>query len=208
MGVLQPMSRGREKPIIDDYLRLRIADLKRLGLLPQRGKTARGVVSWERGTTAAKITVGVTYPQDGEPSMAFAYTYDGELRAYKVELEFAPSNLSSKYGYYYFVCPKTGERCRNLYLVNGYFVSRKAFSPLYWTQAMSRRQRSMEQLCDLIMYKDIARQELEPSRYRRITYKGKLTPYGRKVARINAKLDAMGARCEKASGTNPITRYF
>ena len=168
-----------------------------------------GVLSWQRnGETTAQVTVGVRYPKGGEPLAVLAYTYNGQPRQCRIDMELHPSNLPDHEGtgYCYFVCPETGQRCRNLYFVSGHFVSRRAFRPLYWTQAMSRRQRSMNQLCDLILYKDIARRELEPSRYRRITYKGKLTPYGRKVLRVNARLEAMGARCEAATGKNPIER--
>lgn len=45
---------------------------------------------------------------------------------------------------WYFVCPKTGNRCRKLYLVDGYFYHRGAFSGCFYEkQTYSRNTRSL-----------------------------------------------------------------
>lgn len=45
---------------------------------------------------------------------------------------------------WYFVCPKTGNRCRKLYLVDGYFYHREAFTGCFYEkQTYSRAKRDL-----------------------------------------------------------------
>lgn len=140
-------------------------------------------MTWERdGRTIAQITI-VARMGDAHPSIAVFYSYYGESKAYKIQLDFTPSNLPdhADTGYYYFICPVTGNRCRKLYLVNGQFMSRKAFRPLYPIQTMSRQSRAGYRVIDKWLRID---DEERASRYRKTHYRGNPTPYTLRMERL------------------------
>jgi hypothetical protein len=170
---------------IDDYRCLDISKLRGWGYLTPDPNTAfkQGVITWERqGETVAQITIGARMA-DASPSVAVLYMYRGEKKAYKIQLDFTPSNLPNHAGtgYYYFVCPVTGYRCRKLYLVNGVFMSRRAFRPLYPVQAMSRKARGGYRVIDKWLRID---DEERASRYRKTHYRGNPTPYTLRMERL------------------------
>ena len=183
---------GTTTALLDDYKRLTISQLKRAGFLEPVpvGKAWAGVVTVSNywGHTA-QIQVGAMV-SDKEKVIAVAYTYGGEQRAYKIRLDFTPSNLPNhaNTGYYYFICPATGNRCRKLYLVGGYFVSRHAFKALNFWQTLSKSTRTFSNPAAQILARDIMAHEMGSPRYRKETYRGKPTPYGRKLAKWKAKL--------------------
>lgn len=59
------------------------------------------------------------------PYIHLEYKYNDKSINYKVCLVDIPSNLG-KGVLWYFVCPKTGNRCRKLYLADTYFCHRSA----------------------------------------------------------------------------------
>lgn len=158
---------------IDDYLTLSVTDLKRLGFLKPR-QLKHGVVTWKRGgDTTAQIHV-ITDTR-ALPMCYLFYSYEGETVQETIRLMFKHSNLDpeGEHGYYYFVCPATGAYCRKLYAVNGRFVGRSAFRPLYPQQAQSRKQRTQTGVLGVLLKFD----ELQNSRYRKDYYRGKPTPH-------------------------------
>ena len=175
---------------IDDYLTLSVTDLKRLGFLNPR-ELKSGVVSWKRGErTTAQVQV-ITDTR-ALPMCYLFYAYEGESRRAEIRLMFKHSNLDpeGKHGYYYFVCPVTGDYCRKLYAVDGQFMGRAAFRPLYPQQAQSRKQRTETELLGVLLKYD----ELQNSRYRKDFYRGKPTPYRlrwEKWVRRNAPKDPL-----------------
>lgn len=174
--------------VIEEYLRLRVTDCKRLGFFKPNEDT-ENVVTWTQG----KATIATIHLQTNltgtVPYAVLSYTYRGVPVQTEMTLRYVPSNLKDGTGYYYFVCPVTGLSCRNLYLVNGRFVSRVAFRPLYRKQAETRPAKSNGSLAVLRAIADY--EDAATAKYRRLTYKGKLTPYGRKVAKKEARLDAL-----------------
>lgn len=171
--------------IIDNYIRLTVKDCKRLGYFVPKAKAA-GVVRWAQGTEEiASIRFG-TNLTGAVPYAVFDYAYKGTPVHTEVTLRFHASNLNGETGYYYFVCPVTGLSCRNLYLVEGRFVSRAAFRPLYRTQAETKRPLSVRTYDALLKYEQLAE-----ARYRRLTYKGNTTPYGRKVEKLGERVEVL-----------------
>ena len=169
---------------IDRYLSLSVTDCKRLGFFrPNEIQTGR--VYWKRdGATVASIGFGTK--TTGAPVACFSYEYNGQPVAYDVALRWKRSNLNpdTEHGYYYFVCPDTGALCRKLYLVDGRFVGRKAFHALYRDQNKSHKERRVTGAWhDLLAVDDLCNQ-----RYRRETYRGRLTPYGRKIEKLCQRL--------------------
>lgn len=176
---------------IEDYLRLTVKDCKRLGFfVPQHDST--GVVRWTQGKNLIASVSFRTNLTGAVPYAALTYQYKGTPVHTELTLRFKPSNLKGDTGYYYFVCPVTGLSCRNLYLVNGQFVSRTAFRPLYRTQAETKvgiNNGSLAVLRAIAAYEDMT-----TAKYRRLTYRGKLTPWGRKVEKMADKAGAIYER--------------
>jgi len=172
---------------IEDYLTLTVKDCKRMGYFVPNAK-ATGVIKWSRnGNRVAEIGFGTNLT--GIPVAVLSYTYNGQPIDATISLRFHHSNLTpnasdTTHGYYYFVCPVTGRSCRKLYLVDGHFVSRHALTVPYAKQNESRYQRS-----GMLAYISAMHEleELTAQKYRRYTYRGKLTPYGRKVERLERK---------------------
>lgn len=169
------------KKTIEDYIRLTVRDCKRLGFFVPNSDNA-GVIRWTQGKQLVASVSFRTNLSASVPYAALNYSYKGTPVNTDITLRFKPSNLKGETGYYYFVCPVTGLSCRNLYLVNGRFVSRTAFRPLYKIQAetkVGKNNGSLAALRALTKYEDMA-----TAKYRRLTYKGKLTPWGRKVEKM------------------------
>jgi hypothetical protein len=79
-------------------------------------------------------TGGISFTIDTNhfsPYIELDYLFDGKSINYKISLITIPSNLG-KGSIWYFVCPETGKQCRKLYLSNGYFLHRTAFSDLMY----------------------------------------------------------------------------
>lgn len=156
-----------------------------MGLLA-RAATRTGVITWS-DADGFIASVGFGSNTLGVPFARFSYTHNGKPVTYDVALRWKNSNLNTdtSNGYYYFVCPVTGSLCRNLYFVDGRFVSRQAFKALYPAQVESHRNRER-----LRYWRDVmAADDLANDRYRRETYRGRLTPYGRKIEKITRHLE-------------------
>ena len=169
---------------IDRYLCLTVKDCKRLGFLAPNA-ICSGKIEWKRNGSVV-ASVGFGSKTTGVPVVRFSYEYNGQTVTYDVALRWKRSNLNpdSSDGYYYFVCPVTGALCRNLYLVDGRFVGRRAFKPLYEVQTYSRKTRRETQPWRDFMAVDT----LAFAKYRREYYRGRITPYGRKVEKLAHRL--------------------
>jgi len=192
---------------IEELLAVSITDLKRLGLLVP-GAVRGGSLTWNRrGRTVASVSV-ITDTAGEIPTIRFQYTCNGSPVDYSTPLRFSPSNLN-RGGFYYFVCPVTGRYCRKMYLVSGRFVSRFAFRALYDKQTRSRSQRTG--LYEFLTTIEAAQNAIN-SKYRKSTYRGNLTPYGRKcekiaarVKKLSAEMEAQAAADEKRRGASTET---
>lgn len=176
---------------IQDYLRLSLTRCKDLGYFVPNA-TAEGVITW---TSAGERIAAVRFKTDTVNNRCtISYRTDGEDVTQKVWLRWCCSNLN-RGGYYYFVCPVTGRSCRNLYLVNGRFVSRFAFKALYETQAESHSQRGNPLFKTLDAWDKL--EKLERQKYRRYTYRGKPTPYARRVERLFRKAERLAGQTDR-----------
>lgn len=180
---------SHSKPTIQDYLRLNLTRCKALGYFVPNA-TAEGVITWAQGSDVIASVRFTTDTVNHRCTIAYS-TADGEQVTQTVRLRWRSSNLDKGVntwekgrGYYYFVCPVTGRSCRNLYLVNGRFVSRHAFPHLYEQQTLSRSRRT--DVLRFLTYADKVEQ-LEQQPRRKYTYRGKPTPFARKVERLNRR---------------------
>lgn len=119
----------------------------------------------------------LVYKHGETPRMELSWVDENE-RSQRETIFFKskPSNLGDGITYY-FVCPRTGALCRRLYFTDRYITSRNGFrKPLYLSQARSHKQR------DLF--------PTEPYRENgKMYYRGKLTPYGKRVERYEQKME-------------------
>lgn len=174
---------------IQDCLTLSLTKCKQMGYFAPNA-TAEGVLTW---TSGGEVIAAVRFRTDTtNHRCTIEYrTADGEDVTQTVLLRWRSSNLDKGVtswvkgrGYYYFVCPVTGRSCRKLYLVNGRFVSRFAFKHIYEQQTLSRNRRN--DVFRFLLYADKVEQ-LEQQPRRKYTYRGKPTPFARKVERLNRR---------------------
>lgn len=113
----------------EDFRRLSMHDLKRLGMLCDG---YNGSMYWTSGgEKVASIGLFVRLSGDAPTALLhYTLTHTGEKVADLVKLRRVQSNLPNHAGgYWMFVCPVTGSPCRMLYLHGGHFVGRKALPP-------------------------------------------------------------------------------
>jgi len=123
----------------EDTKQLTIADLKRLGYL-RPGHSVCSVLNWGSGG-GSQGSIQVTASVD-ECFVYLAYEYNERPVRYRIPLESVPRHFGGCE--WYFICPATGRRCRKLYQIGEYFLSRFAFpSAMYREQAASRSNRSL-----------------------------------------------------------------
>jgi len=133
---------SRIPTLYNEVSQLSITKLKEWGYLDP-GQIRSGTLNWSRNgrqTNSVSIYVNTFWNQ---PHIELDYTYGDESRNYRIELVSQPSNLG-KGEFWYFKCPQTDLHCRILYLVDGYFFHRKAFSGvLYESQTQSKIYRAL-----------------------------------------------------------------
>lgn len=106
----------------------------------------------------------------GKSYLDLCYTIKGEQVSYSIKLTSAPANIG-KGQVWYFICPSTGMRCRKLYLIEKYFVHRKAYRKIYYD---SQTHSSIDRMLYKFPKADKA-QKLIQSKYFRKYYKGQPT---------------------------------
>lgn len=173
---------------IYDYHCISVTDLNAFGLV-RPGRVSGRSLNLTAGRAMSRYTLSldviVDY-QGKEPLVYLSFCRDGSRRHYqRVPLVFVPSNLKPSSGYYLFVCPETGRRCRNLYLVDeSLFVSRSAFRPLYPEQKQSKTTRTLcrpiREIERIDKYENLVRNR----KFRKMTYRGKPTVYAERLSRL------------------------
>lgn len=149
---------------------LTIANLRKLDYLhPHRNKY--GTLNWHHGCgrySQLTVYVDMLYPV---PNIELVYWYQGRQVTYTVGLVACPSNLG-KGKVWYFVCPRTGKKCRKLYRVGKYFGHRDAFpGVVYEKQTFSKKTRALWQT----HFEEEALWEGFEKKHRKRHYQGKPT---------------------------------
>lgn len=139
-------------------------------------------------------------------AFTFEWTYQGRRHKETVSLRQKPSNLGIG-SVAYFVCPYTGKPCRTLYTDGNVLTSRRSFTHTYSERNQSHKWRR---------YNTIMKQMNEqPPRNRKMTYRGKPTPFAVKfyrkmekqgdvVAELQQLLSAKVGRPRKSGGNGSI----
>ena len=159
--------------LFDDCKTVSITSLKKWGYLsPNQYKS--GVITWSRnGNKTASISITVnTTPENSYINLN--YTCNGNTIDYNVYLVSLPANIG-KGTIYYFVCPRTGKRCRKLYLADTYFYHRSAFKGcMYEKQTYSHKWRSTDKLCEMAFGGEKANEQIYQKHFKKY-YSGKST---------------------------------
>jgi hypothetical protein len=176
------MRNSSNPPIVEDRLKFSIADLKRLGYFAPDAVVS-GTLSWNNGQSTIRIKV-----DNISNVMWLDYVVDGGRHMkYRVAIIVRAANIG-KGVIRYFECPRTYHLCRKLYLYGGMFVSRRAMSgAMYRSQTKSKLERAAHNGClreDFVPYK----------RYGKLYYRGRLTPYGKRIKRYEDIVDRCSVR--------------
>ena len=108
----------------------------------------------------------------------FRWERDGKKMEERIGIERRRSNLGLN-PVRYLVCPYTKRRCRKLFTDWQAFASRWAFPHTYSQRNYSHRWRREKKLLDVIDFL-----ESDKSKNRKERYRGRLTPFGRKIKRM------------------------
>lgn len=164
--------------IIENCIKLTIADLKRMDLF-QPDAFVLSTISWGPSFRAIVII-------DDQSKMTIRYSIRGIERNSMICIVTRPANIG-KGVVRYFVCPVTNRLCRNLYLYNGRFVSQKAMRfAMYKQQTRSKISRAIPEgvlADDYVPYKP----------YGKMYYRGKLTPYGKRIMKYEQVVESSTA---------------
>jgi hypothetical protein len=183
------MARLSKNPILLDYCKsISISDLARMGFLRQNSTNINTVIWKKKGVETASITLTVNLYTPRHCFAEFSYSCTQGPIEYRVQMEALPSNLG-KGKLWYFICPRTGKRCRKLHFLEGYFLHRSAFpSALYELQTWSKEDRyEATKPIYRSTFAEIIYDELYSNNFKK-TYKGKLTKRYKMVLKKLQKL--------------------
>ena len=165
--------------IIDYLKRFTIADLKKLGYFVPGGVVS-GVLTWGEGDNKSSIRATM---DNARMVLSLHYVVNQEKQmSYNVTIIERAANLG-KGVVRFFLCPITHKPCRKLYLYGDRFISLRAMrGAMYRSQIKSKLDRVMPSgwaSDDFIPYK----------RYGKMYYRGRLTPYGKRIERYEGIVD-------------------
>jgi len=168
------MPKARTFPTLYDELKkVSISFLSKYGYLKLNHRQ-RGIITWSRNgekTGSVSITVNTN---SNSPYLELDYKYNEIPINYSVPLVFSPSNIG-KGVVWYFICPRTGRRCRKLYLADNYFFHRLAFKGcLYEKQTYSKPNRKLDRQFSKLFAPDNAYEKIYSKHFKK-QYNGKPT---------------------------------
>ncbi len=170
----------------DECKQITITSLNRIGYLKQ-GATVSGSYRWTRGgkpSGSISITASLA-----DRYIELNYNYRDKPINYRVRFRNIPKHFGGSE--WYFICPATGKRCRTLYGIGQYFLSRSAYpSAMYSSQTASKLTRNFRKAFKCF---DLERDFLA-KRHARTTYKGKLTKRYRRVLDKEDRFDPNAIR--------------
>lgn len=159
--------------LYDEVKTVSISFLTKHGYLkPNQWKS--GAITWSRnGNKTGSISIRIN-TQSECPYLELDYKCNEAPINYKVQLISIPSNLG-KGVVWYFVCPRTGKRCRKLYLADTYFYHRSAFRGcMYEKQTQSKKSRYLDKTLGVYFLTDQLFEQLYKKHFKK-QYAGKPT---------------------------------
>jgi len=150
-------------------------------------------VHWSRnGENIGSISIGVCTHSENL-FLELDYKCNQVPIKYKVQLVSVPSNLG-KGVIWYFVCPRTGKRCRKLYLADTYFYHREAFKGcMYEKQTQSKKSRYLDKMLGAYFKTDQLYEQLYKKNFKK-QYAGKPTKNYLKLTQQIQKAESVSYR--------------
>lgn len=177
--------------LYDECLAISISDLKRLGYL-HSGQWKTGSINWNRnGERIASISISVDMAATSG-NVVFDYKSNGKPVKYTVELVTALSNLNNGW-VWFFVCPRTGKRCRKLHLVDTYFFHRSAWRGCFYEKQVQSK--SWRELENSMLGRSFKAEKIFETIYKKNfkrRYKGKLTKRFLNLLKQMKRIDEQG----------------
>lgn len=163
--------------LYDECKTVSISFLSEHGYL-KPGQWKTGTITWSRGEGEHKRVTGsisIEVNTDTQsPYLLLDYKTNDKPVKYPVQLISIPSNIGKEV-VWYFLCPSTGKRCRTLYLVDGYFLHRKAFKGCFYEkQTLSHKNRKLHKYLEKAFGIDKVYEQIY-SKYFKKHYAGELT---------------------------------
>ena len=133
-----------------------------------------GTITWSRnGNKTGSISIA-TNTNIESPYLELDYRCNGNPINYRVQLVSIPSNLG-KGVVWFFICPRTGKRCRKLHCADTYFYHRSAFRGCYYEkQVQSHHYRNIEKQFGFLFGNDKLYEEIYSKHFKK-QYNGKPT---------------------------------
>jgi hypothetical protein len=159
--------------LFDDLKVVSISYLTKYGYL-KPNQWQSGTITWSsNGIKTGSISIQVNTRSE-QPYIELDYKCNEAPINYRVQLFSAPSNLG-KGVVWYFVCPRTGKRCRKLYLADTYFYHRSAFRGcMYEKQTQSKKSRYLDKTLGIYLQTDQLFEQLYKKNFKK-QYAGKPT---------------------------------
>lgn len=159
--------------LYNEVLQINISKLKEWGYLQPHRET-KATYNWSRnGTSIGKISIHINTVEE-QPFIILDYSVNKKPKQYSISLVSVPSNLGNSF-VWYFLCPETNKHCRILYLVNGRFLHREAFTGcMYESQVQSKKYRQLEKSIGAYFKIDNVFKQLERKHFKKF-YSGKPT---------------------------------
>jgi hypothetical protein len=159
--------------LIDQCKNISISFLKQHGYLNKNQEKSGGIIWSNQYEKTGSISI-FTDIDNESGYLKLDYKSNQNSINYKVKLITIQSNLGNGL-IWYFICPRTGKRCRKLHLVGGYFYHRSAFRGcMYDKQTESRKNRFTGQLFDKWQAAYNASKEIRRKHFKK-QYNGKPT---------------------------------
>lgn len=165
--------------IMENLKRFTIADLKKLGYFVPDGVVS-GVLRWGSGDNQSSIRAKM---DNARMVLSLKYMVNNEkIMQYDVAIIEKAANLG-KGVVRFFLCPITHKPCRKLYLYGDRFVSRRAMRNVMY------RDQTESKIARLIPFGMDNGAKNPQRRYGKPYYRGKITPYGKRLERYEKKCD-------------------
>lgn len=171
--------------LYDECKKVSISFLSQHGYL-KPNQWLSGTITWSRnGSKTGSISISINTLSE-RPYLELDYKSNDTPINYKVLLVSIPSNIG-KGVIWYFICPRTGKRCRKLYLIDGYFYHRSAFRGcMYEKQTYSHNNRWLGKQFDKMAGRERAYEQIY-SKFFKKQYNGKPTKrYLKLLKQVNA----------------------
>lgn len=186
------MGRHSNTPTLYDFCKtISIYDLKRWNYL-KPNKLVTGTITFNNYFAEALTVTIQVYNDLKKPYTILEHTVNGTVINYRIDFEMLPSNLGKGF-VLFFLCPRSGNRCRKLYLIGSRFNHRSAYSfATYQTQTLGTKDKYLIREFDKLTKANKAKSKLCSKNFKKY-YNGKPT---KQYLKLLKQIDAGGGISE------------